>query len=545
MTQVQQQTVLSWLKDAHALEVGAIPTLTGHAEAAEHYPEVRAKLEAHAEATRRHAELIEGCITRLGGRPSALKEAVGGVLSSVAAVANLPAKDTVIKNALGDFAAENFEIISYRSLIAAAERLGDLQTADVCRQILRDEEEMSGWLGGHIATLTQAFLDGQSEEGQGSGLLSSAQEKVTDMAQKGKDAASSVDTKTALLASGAILAGAGAALLISQTLRGGSDRSRQEGEGESYRVPDEETGAASMEVPSSEEPEALVTEADATAALGLDDAAALMAADAPLLEPEPTEPVISYVETEIWLVPGPFSGIAPRSYTTGDAVGQEVALRLTQHGGVDAADIEITSEGGEVLLEGTVDSDETKRLAEEAARSVAGVETVQNLLQVKSGAGQAGETKEFEHSTTINASPDEVFEFMSKVENLPKYLPTTKAAQPQEGERVRVQGEAQGHQYDSDGFFRADRTNHRIEWGADERYYSGYLEVQGQGDGSVMTVHLSFSGGPPAGQGDAPGEGDAPSGEQIQEGLVTALESIKNFVEEGRSGGKEEPSAAT
>ena len=80
--QMQQQTVLSWLKDAHAMEVGAIPTLTGHAEAAAHYPEVRAKLEAHAEATRRHAELVEGCIARLGGRPSALKEAVGGVLSS-------------------------------------------------------------------------------------------------------------------------------------------------------------------------------------------------------------------------------------------------------------------------------------------------------------------------------------------------------------------------------------------------------------------------------------------------------------------------------
>lgn len=46
---------------------------------------------------------------------------------------------------------------------------------------------------------------------------------------------------------------------------------------------------------------------------------------------------------------------------------------------------------------------------------------------------------EFEHSTSIDASPDEVYAFMSKVENLPKYLPTTHSAQPQEGERVRVQ----------------------------------------------------------------------------------------------------------
>ena len=155
---------------------------------------------------------------------------------------------------------------------------------------------------------------------------------------------------------------------------------------------------------------------------------------------------------------------------------------------------------------------------------------------------------EFEHSTSISASTDEVFTFMSKVENLPKYLPTTHSAQAQEGERVRVQGEAQGHEYDSDGFFRKDEANHRIEWGADEGYYSGWLQVDEAGDASSMTVHLSFSGGPPGGQGEEPGEGsgdEAPNREQIQEGLVKALESIKNFVEEGRSGGKEEPSAAT
>ena len=46
----QQQTVLSWLKDAHAVEVGALPTLTSHAAAAADYPEVQAKLLAFFEA---------------------------------------------------------------------------------------------------------------------------------------------------------------------------------------------------------------------------------------------------------------------------------------------------------------------------------------------------------------------------------------------------------------------------------------------------------------------------------------------------------------
>lgn len=224
----QQQSVLTWLKDAHALEVGAIPTLQSHALAARGYPEVQAKLEEHLDVTRRHAELVEGCIGRLGGQPSALKEAVGGVLGKVAGVANLPAKDTVIKNALGDYAAENFEIASYRSLIAAAEKIGDTQTADVCRQILRDEEEMAGWLGGHIATLTLKFMDEPTAgEGQSSyGALGDVQQKAIELGEKSKAVAASVGAKGAFIIAGVLLIGSGAVLLAGLALRDGSGQKR-------------------------------------------------------------------------------------------------------------------------------------------------------------------------------------------------------------------------------------------------------------------------------------------------------------------------------
>jgi len=124
-TMTQRQNVLFWLKDAHAMEQGAVLTLENHAAAAQGYPEVQSKLHGHAEATRRHADLVEGCIERLGGHPSVLKEAIGTVMGKVQGVANLPAQDVVVKNILGDLAAEHFEIASYTSLIAAAEQTGD------------------------------------------------------------------------------------------------------------------------------------------------------------------------------------------------------------------------------------------------------------------------------------------------------------------------------------------------------------------------------------------------------------------------------------
>ena len=555
MTQqeAQQQTVLSWLKDAHALEVGAVPTLEDHLSAAEAYPKLQEKLRQHLEETRRHAERVEACIRRLGGQSAALKETVGSVMGKVAGIANLPAKDTVIKNALGDHAAENFEIASYVSLIAGAKELSDGETVETCEQILQEEKEMASWLEAYIPALTEQYLARVVDAPDAQAALDNLKETAKDLGEKGKKAVSDVDAKTALLASGALLAGAGAALLVGQALRGKSGK-------------EEPDAAAALELPTNPDDSVIAESYDGyvtEVVVGSSEPAAASS----LLEPEPVlgdpysddlystdsaeeDVLIEAVYTEAWLLPGPHTGVGPKSGAgAGDATGQEVYSRLTQHGQIDASTVEVTVDGSEVLLEGTVDSEETKRAAEEAVKSVAGVTNVQNALQVSQGGNAVSQdAQEFEHSTAIGASPDEVYAFMSQVENLPKYLPTTHSAQPQEGERVRVQGEAQGHEYDADGFFRKDEANHRIEWGADEKYYSGWLEVSGQGEGSTMTVHLSFSGGPPAGEGDAPNDdssSEAPNREQIQEGLVKALESIKNFVEEGRSGGKEEPSAAT
>lgn len=95
---------------------------------------------------------------------------------------------------------------------------------------------------------------------------------------------------------------------------------------------------------------------------------------------------------------------------------------------------------------------------------------------------------EYEQSMAMAASPEAIFDFVSDIENLPKYLPTTKSAQP-------------------------------------------------QGEGSLVTVHISLRG--------AMDSEDGPPEAQIQEGLATALLSIQNFVEGGKGGEKVQPSAET
>jgi hypothetical protein len=141
---------------------------------------------------------------------------------------------------------------------------------------------------------------------------------------------------------------------------------------------------------------------------------------------------------------------------------------------------------------------------------------------------------EYHHSQSVQASPDKVFSFVSDIKNLPKYLPTVRSATPQEGERIRIQGEVAGHRYDNDGFFKVDSQQRKMEWGSDgENNYQGWLEVQPDGEHSMVIVHLWFE--PRAHQQEQFEQQTGDANRTIQRGLEDALMSIRNLIEE-RSG---------
>ena len=51
--------------------------------------------------------------------------------------------DQVVKRSITSYVFEHLEIACYRSLIGAAEELGDAETAELCTEILREEEGMT------------------------------------------------------------------------------------------------------------------------------------------------------------------------------------------------------------------------------------------------------------------------------------------------------------------------------------------------------------------------------------------------------------------
>jgi hypothetical protein len=155
---------------------------------------------------------------------------------------------------------------------------------------------------------------------------------------------------------------------------------------------------------------------------------------------------------------------------------------------------------------------------------------------------RSGEAKvaEYERSRLIQASPEDVFAFVSDVRNLPTFIPTVEAAEPEAKDRIRIRGEIHGHTFEDEGWFHVDEERRRLEWGADEHDYSGSLTVGAANGGSEVVIHLSLA--PFVTESGRPITGElSEEPDPIEEGLEAALDSLRNLME-GR-GGKEEPAA--
>jgi hypothetical protein len=80
---------------------------------------------------------------------------------------------------------------------------------------------------------------------------------------------------------------------------------------------------------------------------------------------------------------GEHRGRGPKNYTRSDSrIAEDVNDRLSEDGHLNASDIEVSVESAEVTLNGTVDSRQAKRRAEDLADHVSGVKHVQNNLRV-------------------------------------------------------------------------------------------------------------------------------------------------------------------
>lgn len=138
--------LITWLNDAYAMEQALEETLKQHAADAKDDVEVHGRIERHIEETRNQAATVKECIQSLGGEVSGAKSAFANVFGAMQGMVNKPMGDTMVKNAIADYAAEHFEIATYRALIGTAEKIGENEIARKLTDILNQEQDMARFL---------------------------------------------------------------------------------------------------------------------------------------------------------------------------------------------------------------------------------------------------------------------------------------------------------------------------------------------------------------------------------------------------------------
>jgi ferritin-like metal-binding protein YciE len=157
---------VAWLNSAHSMEVNLAKVLENHANDAKDHPEIQQRIEQHLEETRSHAKRVEDCLQLLGEKTSTTKSIIGNITGMVQGASTGMFRDEIVKNFLSDYAAENFEIACYRSLVAAAEDLGRPEIAVICEEILMEEEAMSQWIEDQIPSVTRMMLHQYTSAGR-------------------------------------------------------------------------------------------------------------------------------------------------------------------------------------------------------------------------------------------------------------------------------------------------------------------------------------------------------------------------------------------
>lgn len=157
----RQELFITWLNDAHAFESMLVTSLEGQVKLAADHPQVQQGIEQHLEATKRHKEIVEECLSELGESSSGVKDTMAKVGGMMQGMMQAASGDTLVKAALQDYSAEHMEIASYQALIVAANELGHGSIASKLEIVLEDEMRMSEWLSSQLPMIVRAELNNE------------------------------------------------------------------------------------------------------------------------------------------------------------------------------------------------------------------------------------------------------------------------------------------------------------------------------------------------------------------------------------------------
>jgi ferritin-like metal-binding protein YciE len=146
------------LQNAHAVEQQALALIDRQLGRLVRYPEVADRLRLHRRETEQQISRLDEILGSLNERNSALKDMALNFMGNMAALGNVMAADEILKDQIVNYAFENFEVASYRTLIAIAESGQFAASVPLLTETLREEEAMAAWVLDMLPNLTLKYV---------------------------------------------------------------------------------------------------------------------------------------------------------------------------------------------------------------------------------------------------------------------------------------------------------------------------------------------------------------------------------------------------
>jgi ferritin-like metal-binding protein YciE len=157
-TPTLRSVFVTGLQNAHAVEQQALALIDRQLDRLVRYPQVADRLRLHRQETEVQIARLDEILREFNSSSSGWKDMALNFMGNMAALGNVMAADEILKDQMINYAFENFEIASYRSLIALAEA-GDFTTAtSLLRETLREEEAMAAWVLDSLPEITLKYV---------------------------------------------------------------------------------------------------------------------------------------------------------------------------------------------------------------------------------------------------------------------------------------------------------------------------------------------------------------------------------------------------
>ncbi len=125
---------------------------------------------------------------------------------------------------------------------------------------------------------------------------------------------------------------------------------------------------------------------------------------------------------------------------------------------------------------------------------------------------------DFHHTATVEASRDDLFDYLSRIENLPDYMARMTSVRHTRGDEITVSATMNGSETTGEAWLKIDADNRALHWGSEgPNDYHGELAVTGDAARSTVEVkiHTVRDVDP----------------DTVEEGIAQTLDSIRTLVE--------------